>query len=414
MNMIWFFVMKEMLSKIFSYKVLSASLLIGGACIGGGILGVPVEAGSLGFFPSAVILLSSWLFMTLTAFLYAEASLWMEEKNAHIVTITSHLLGRWGEAIAVMWYIFIGYASLIAYNAGGAQLIGYMSEGLFSVFLSPLLSAVVYAALFGSVFYFGARVVGLINMILMAGLILSYILLISLGLEGIQYPLLGRASWSGFYTVIPLMVTSFSFQMIVPSIALYVDKDPKSLKYTLIMGTTLALIFYLLWIFVVMGTVPNEGKYGLKEALENGQVATASLKIFAHKRVIAVLGEYFAFFAISTSYLGIGLGLFDFLADLFQIEKKGNGKLILGLLVVLPTLYITMTFPGIFLVALDVTGGFGDSILNGVIPVLLIWMGRYVIGYKSELKLIGGKTMLTLLFLCSLSIITAQVLKWVF
>ena len=406
--------MKEMFLKFFSYKVLSASLLIGGACIGGGILGVPVEAGSLGFYPSAIILLSSWLFMTLTAFLYAEASLWMEEKDAHIVTITSHLLGKKGEYIAVILYIFMGYASLVAYNAGGSQLIGYMFEGLFSVRLTPLLGSIIYATLFGSGFYFGAKVVGAINMMLMVGLILSYIMLITFGIEGIQLSLLARSSWTGFYTVIPLMITSFSFQMIVPSIALYLNKDPKSLKYTLIMGTTLALIFYILWIFVVMGTVPNEGRFGLKEALENGQVATASLKIFAHRKIIATLGEWFAFFAIGTSYLAIGVGLFDFLADLFQIEKKGRNKLVLTLLVVLPTLCITMTFPNIFLIALDVTGGFGDSILNGLIPVLLVWVGRYTIGYKSELMVMGGRSMLILLAICSISIIITQIMKLVY
>lgn len=405
--------MRAVLSRFFSYKILSASLLIAGACIGGGILGVPVEAGGLGFYPSALMLLSSWLFMTLTAFLYGEASLWMEDDNAHVVSIAKHLLGRWGEWVAVILYIFMGYASLVAYNAGGAQLIVNLFHALFGVFLTPITSAVIYAMIFGSVFYFGARVLGAINMMLMFGLLVSYLLMIGIGLEGIQDKLLHRSSWVGFYAVIPLMITSFSFQMIVPSIVLYVDKNAKDLKYTLICGTTLALIFYLLWIFVVMGTVPNEGKDGLKHALSHGQVATSSLKIFAHRKIIATLGEYFAFFAIATSYLGIGLGLFDFLSDLFKIEKKGTGKFILGLLVVLPTLYITMTYPNTFLLALDITGGLGDSLLNGIIPVLMVWIGRYIIGYKSEFRLFGGRSLLFVLFLCSLLIITSQILKWV-
>lgn len=405
--------MKTVLSRFVSYKVLSAGFLVAGACIGGGILGVPVEAGSLGFFPSAIMLLMSWLFMTLTAFLYAEASLWMEDKNAHIVSIAKHLLGRWGEWIAVALYIFIGYASLVAYNSGGAQLIGNLFHGIFDVSLAPITCAILYAAIFGAVFYFGAKVLGAINTLLMVGLIISYIMMTTLGIEGVKTSLLQRSTWTGFYTVVPLMITSFSFQMIIPSIALYVDKDPKDLKYTIIFGATLALIFYLLWIFVVMGTVPNTGKNGLKDALEHGHVATESLKIYAHRGAIAVLGEWFAFFAITTSYFGIGLGLFDFLADLFRVEKKGLGKFILGLLVVLPTLYITMTYPNTFLDALDITGGLGDSILNGIIPVLMIWIGRYVIGYKSELKLVGGRFVLSALFICSLLIITSQILKWV-
>jgi tyrosine-specific transport protein len=406
--------MKNNIVKIFSFKVFSATLLVAGACIGGGILGVPVEAGGLGFYPSALILLFSWLFMTLTSFLYAEASLWMEEKDAHVVTISRHLLGKWGEFFAVILYIFMGYASLVAYNAGGGQLIASMFEDYFLLPLPLSLAAIIYALLLGTVFYFGAKIVGAINMMLMVGLIGSYLILVTLGIEGILPLLLTRSSWHRFYTVIPLMITSFSFQMIVPSIALYLDKDPKSLKYTLIMGTTIALIFYLLWIFVVMGTVPNEGLGGLQEALENGRVATVSLKIFAQKKIIATLGEFFAFFAIATSYLGIGLGLFDFLADLFGIKKTIKGKSLLGALVAIPTLCITMTFPNIFLIALDITGSFGDSLLNGVIPVLLVWVGRYVIGYKSELKLFGGKATLVFLFLGSISIIATQIMKWMF
>jgi tyrosine-specific transport protein len=406
--------MISIFSRIFSYRVLSASLLVAGACIGGGILGVPVEAGALGFYPSTIMLLFSWLFMTLTAFLYGEASLWMKDENAHVFSIAKHLLGRWGELFAVILYIFIGYASLVAYNSGGSQLIGSLFYNLFDINLPSIYSACVYAAVFGSVFYFGAKILGAVNSLLMVGLIVSYIWMIGMGFGGIKQALLTRNSWANFHTVIPLMITSFSFQMIIPSIALYLDKNAKDLKYTIILGTSLALIFYLLWIFVVMGTVPYEGENGLSHALEQGRVATFSLKIFAHKKMIAVLGEYFAFFAIATSYLGIGLGLFDFLADLLKIEKKKLGKFMLGLLVVLPSLYITVLFPNLFLAALDITGGLGDSLLNGIIPVLMVWMGRYVIGYKSELKLLGGKSLLVTLFICSLLIVASQILKWVF
>lgn len=406
--------MTAIFSRLFSYKVLSAALLLAGACIGGGILGVPVEAGALGFWPSATMLFVSWLFMTLTAFLYAEAALWMEEENAHVVSIAKHLLGRWGEWLAVIIYIFIGYASLVAYNAGGAQLIQYLFEGAFGVQVAPLPAAIIYAAVFGSIFYFGAKILGALNMILMGGLIASYFTMTFLGIEGVKTSLLARSSWTGFYAVVPLMITSFSFQMIVPSLALYLDKDAKDLKLTILFGATLALIFYLLWIFVVMGTVPNEGKLGLKESLEKAQVATISLKYYAHRPIIGILGEFFAFFAITTSYLGIGLGLFDFFADLFKVEKKGMGKIILGLLVVLPTLYITMAFPNTFLAALDISGGLGDSILNGILPVLMIWMGVYVIGYKKEFSFVSSKPLLALLFTGSVAIIASQILKWMF
>jgi len=160
-----------------------------------------------------------------------------------------------------------------------------------------------------------------------------------------------------------------------------------------------------------MGIVPITGEMGLADALEKGSIATESLKYYTKTPIIATLAEFFAIFAIVTSYLGIGLGLYDFLADLTKIKKKGLGKLFLGLLVIIPTLYFSVLFPGAFLFALDITGGFGDSLLNGVIPVLMVWMGRYAIGHKGEYTFVGGKVTLSILFITSFAIFGIQLLK---
>ena len=112
---------------------------------------------------------------------------------------------------------------------------------------------------------------------------------------------------------------------------------------------------------------------------------------------IGELAHFFAFFAIVTSFLGMALGLFDFLADGLKIQKKGWGNLILGLLIAVPTYFCATYFERIFLVALDATGGFGDSILNGILPVLMVWIGRYHLNYQGPYKLIGGKPLLIVL-----------------
>ena len=33
------------------------------------------------------------------------------------------------------------------------------------------------------------------------------------------------------------------------------------------------------------------------------------------------------------------------------------------------------SFERIFLIALDISGGFGDTILNGIVPLLMLWLG---------------------------------------
>ena len=116
----------------------------------------------------------------------------------------------------------------------------------------------------------------------------------------------------------------------------------------------------------------------------------------------------FAFFAIVTSFLGITLGLFDFLSDGLKIKKeKLQGKIALGLLIALPTLLIATQFERAFMTAMDASGGFGDSIMNGIIPALMVWKGRYYMKYPDTYRTPGGKTLLLAVlgfFIFSLSI----------
>lgn len=118
----------------------------------------------------------------------------------------------------------------------------------------------------------------------------------------------------------------------------------------------------------------------------------------------ALVAEYFAFFALVTSFLGIGLGLYDFLADGLGVKEKGWGSVLLAVLVIGPTYFFATNYERVFLIALDLTGGFGDAIMNGIIPCLMVWIGRYRLGYQGVKMISGGKK--TLLFILSFYVIT--------
>ncbi|MEK7339366.1 MAG: aromatic amino acid transport family protein, partial [Verrucomicrobiota bacterium] len=67
--------------------------------------------------------------------------------------------------------------------------------------------------------------------------------------------------------------------------------------------------------WIVLGSVPLQGSGGLQEAFTKGQAATEALYAIVSNFYFIALAESFAFFALVTSYLGIALGLFDFLRD---------------------------------------------------------------------------------------------------
>lgn len=382
--------------RISFFTLLSAIFLVAGTCIGGGMLALPVATGLAGFFPSLVVMLLSWLMMTLTALLLLEVSLWMEE-GVHVITMSSRLLGPFGKAVSWVLYLFICYASLVAYTAGGGVQIANSFNG-FGYEVGKGLGTVIFVVVFGAVIYFGSRVVGRVNAILFISMIAAYFALVGMGLDEVKPRQLLHRDWPIAWLALPLLLTSFSFQTMVPSLTPYLRRNAKGLRRAIVFGTLLALFVYIIWQAIILGIVPIQGNEGLLEALLKGEPATEFLETHVHGPYLAIVAEYFAFFALVTSFLGIALGLFDFLSDGLHIKESGFGKLILALLVALPVLFFANFFERAFIVALDASGGFGDAILNGIIPCLMVWVGRYQLGYKGIEMVKGGKIALLLIF----------------
>ena len=378
-------------------ELISAMFLVAGTCIGGGMLALPVATGISGFLPSLLIMFVCWLMMTATALLLLEVTLWMEE-GAHVISMTSRFLGIQGKAVSWLLYLFICYASIVAYTAGGGIQIASAFNSYFGMPIPKDLGSVIFILLFGSVIYFGSHFVGRVNAVLFTAMIVAYVALVGTGIPEIKPHFLSQRRWSGAILAVPLLLTSFSFQTMVPSLTPFLKRHVTALRIAIIGGTFLSFVIYAIWQGLMLGIVPVEGPNGLAEALNRGEPATQFLREHVTSPWVYMIAEYFAFFAIATSFLGMALGLFDFLSDGLKIEKKGLGKIILALLIAVPTMIFATQFERIFIVALETSGGFGDSILNGLIPVLMVWIGRYRMGYLSNIQLPGGKFALVLIF----------------
>ncbi len=370
--------------------ILSAMFLVAGTCIGGGMLALPVATGINGFIPSLVVMFICWIMMTLTGLFLIEVSLWMEP-GVHINTMTHRILGNFGRWISWILYLFICYASIVAYTAAGGIQIALGFDHLFHLSLDKNVGCFIFIITFGLVLYLGSRIVGRVNAVLFIAMIASYVALVGMGTPEVKTHYLAYSKWSGFLLAIPLMLASFSYQTMVPSLTPYLKRNVKGLRWAIIGGTTVTFIIYAIWQGLMLGIVPVEGSNGLAQALINGEPATNFLNEHVTGKYVAMTAHFFAFFAVVTSFLGIALGLFDFLSDGLKIKKVGLGNLILGLLIVVPTLIFVTQFERVFLVALDSSGGYGDTILNGLIPILMIWIGRYKMGYQNGFRLPGGE-----------------------
>lgn len=385
--------------------ILGATLLVAGTCIGGGMLAFPVATGEGGLVPSIVLMLLGWAFMTLTALYLTEVNLWMEP-GQHVIAMTSRFLGNWGKAIAWLLYLFISYASLVAYTAGGGELFGDFLRRFLPI--SDLWAAVIFVVVWGCIIYLGNVIIGRVNTILMIGLIATYVLLIFSSLQSIDIQNWMRREWKGAFVAMPLLLSIFSFHTIIPSLTIYLKQDGQLLRRCVIFGTTLALVIYIIWQCVVLGAM--HWSSGLEESLIEGKPATKFFGSATGRPLLGLIADFFAFFALVTSFLGIGMGLFDFLADGFKISKKGWGAIFLGLLIVLPTLLFALKVKRIFLIALDTTGGVGDSILNALFPALMLWIGRYRRKLVSDFQIPGGRPLIFLAMCYAILVFLLEVL----
>ena len=354
------------------HKILTASLLVAGTAIGAGMLALPVTTAEGGFWPAIVMYVLCVIFSAATGLLLLEASLWLP-KDSNIISLSSHLLGKKGKIAAWLFYIFLFYSLTIAYVAGGGGII----HSIFKEALAAPLSILLFVLIFSPVVYIGTHAVDRLNSILMLGLIVSFIAFVLIVFGKVELSLLEHVNWKVAFFALPVLFTAFSYQGIIPSMRAYFEGKPNQVRKVILIGSAIPFVIYAIWEYLILGTVPLTGPDGLLEAKAQGQTAVAPLKVHARSDLVYAIGQAFGFFALTTSFLGVTLGLFDFFADGLNIPKKGINKLYLYLVVYGPATLIAMFYPGIFIRALGYAGGLGCAILLGLFPVLMVWSGRY-------------------------------------
>ncbi len=83
----------------------------------------------------------------------------------------------------------------------------------------------------------------------------------------------------------------------------------------------------------------------------------------------------FADLALATSFLGVSLGLFDYLADMFQRKNSVGGRLQSGIITFLPPLAFALFYPRGFVMALGYAG-VALAVLALIMPALLVMKSR--------------------------------------
>ena len=351
-------------------KIFTAALMISGNTIGAGILGLPILGGMAGALPSIAGLMAIWMVMLGTAFVLA----WRMTSHGPEVTGLPSLfqkeLGPFGKGFATIGYLINYFGILVAYLCGGATIICH----LFDINIPQSIVTLILFTILTGITLFGVEVVRKSNAALMALLFVAFLYLIIVSGKSVHLQWFRYTDWHFFPVVFPVFICAFTYHNTIPIVVRVLDYDRPSINKALMVGTVIPLILSILWTLSVIGCLPLEGvgKDTIHNAFKENFPATIPLAHILDSNVFTTISLIFSLLAIATSYMAVGTGLLNFMKDLSQpLLKKRNHATDALLAFGLP-LFITLYYPDLFLMALNVAGGVGIGMVFGILPGMIL------------------------------------------
>lgn len=375
-------------------NTLGSILIIAGTAIGGGMLALPLASAGPGFGYSTLMLALIWLGLLASALVLLEAVLAFPQ-GTNFSTIARLTLGVPGQVVMWISMLMLLYALDAAYISGGSSLIVAALSQALNIDISPHISACLFLLVLGSIVWYSTRAVDRVNSILFSLKGVAFILLVSLFAPHVNFTQL-LASGDSQYLIyaIPIFFTSFGFHPVIPSIASYNKLDPKRCRRIILIGGTLPLIIYIVWEISTLGIIPRSGENSFFNILsEQGSVGQMMITfdLVLNSKLTTLAANAFSDIAVTTSFLGVSLALFDFIADATRRPNTLKGRSQTAIMAFLPPLAFALFYPNGFILALS--NAAIVFALTLAVPVLSAWRLRAT-GKSGQYQVAGGPLLL--------------------
>ncbi len=395
-------------------------MIIAGTAIGAGMLANPTATSGVWFLGSVVILLYVWLCMYLSGLMLLEATLHFPQ-GASFHTVVKGLLGPVWSLITGVAVTFVLYSLTYAYIFVGGGLTqnslinisGWLSAEPIQV--SRAFSSAVFLLVLATSVWVSTKVVDRFSTLLIGGMLVSFFLSTGSLLQSVTPAVLfdlnatgEQGYWHYAWAALPVCLASFGFHGNVPSLVSYYNKQAQPVARSILWGSLLALGMYLLWQLAVQGNLPRTEFAPVISA--DGDVAAllAALNNYVHTDTVARFLNAFAFMAIASSFLGVTLGLFDYLRDLFGFADTAAGRLKTAAVTFLPPLLACLLFPTGFVKVMGYVGLMA-AIWAALIPALLVHASRKRFAY-AQYQVFGGVWLIAFVVAFAVIVFCVQIL----
>jgi tyrosine-specific transport protein len=203
-------------------------------------------------------------------------------------------------------------------------------------------------------------------------------MMIGSSLSPSQAEFMQHANIREIFPSFPLLLTTFGFSIVVPALTEYLNYDEKSAKKSILWGSSIALLAYVVWEWVTLGNIPLKGEYSfqvLKHLGDNGTGVIIALATLSHHPWVVFVGKLFAFLLVISSFLGISLALLHFLSDTLHVSLGGWRRYVLASCMYILPIIVIVLLPRAFVQILSFSGIF-VAVLLGFFPALMVYTLR--------------------------------------
>lgn len=357
-------------------------MVIAGTVIGGGMFALPVDLAGAWFFWGAFILVIAWFSMLHSGLLLLEANL-NYPTGSSFNTLTKDLLGKRWNVISGITVAFVLYILTYAYISANGAIISETLSMHSSMTIPSRVIGIGTAVFVASVLWISSLAASRITSLFLGIKILAFVIVFGSLFFKVDFSILSDVSgisesnryFPYIFMAVPVCLASFGFHGNIPSLIICYGKRKDKLVKSIVLGSLLALFIYLFWLYCTMGNIPREK---FKEIISSGGNVDALVKSFMGTHPGGVIEFFLLVFsnlAVASSFFGVTLGLFDYLADLFKIDNSHFGRFKTVLLTFLPPGILYLLFPNGFIYGI---GGAGlcATIWAVIVPALLALKSR--------------------------------------
>ncbi|MDC9614149.1 tryptophan permease [Xenorhabdus khoisanae] len=393
-------------------SIFGGAMIIAGTAIGAGMFSIPIVTSGVWFTGSIILLVYTCACLYFSSLMIMEANLHYPAGSS-FHTVTQDLLGNGWSILTGLSITFVLYILTYAYVSAGSSIIVHNIEHIIPVKQS--VAGLIFAFIVAFIVWLSTKAVDRLSTILIGGMVITFIMSVGGMFTEVKPAILfDQANTEANYlpyalVALPYLLASFGYHGNVPGLIKYYHKDSKAVARSLLYGTLITLVIYILWQYVIQGNIPREA---FKQIIADGGNIGNLLQQMDNTSNNATVTQFlnaFSYMALTSSFLGVSLGLFDYLADFFKFDDSGKGRFKTALITFIPPTVLALIFPNGFLYAIGFAG-LAATIWAVIIPALMVRASRKrypTSGYRVP----GGNFLIAFVILFGLINATAHILS---